>query len=355
MFEDIQIGSAYNVLNNSARNALAGGFFNAHALRPYFDPERGESRVALSANRSMKVNTPAPLQYLEWLDIDRKVVKVATERLVGISDLMSRGLTHNLGTIGVTVSLWDKSSDMTPANVNMSGVTPGEEDTPNFDQDQVPVPIIHKDFRLNLRRLEASRRMGESLDTMAAGIASRLVSEKSEDLLFSGSSIKVEGGTIYGYLNHPNRNTVDLTTGWADTGATGQTIVADVLAMLAAARADLMFGPFVLYIPGEYETILDDDYKAGANAGDTRTIRERILQLNGIEDIKVADRLADDNVILVQMTDDVVDLAMAQDITTVQWNTQGGMQEHFKVMAVWVPRVKSDYDGRSGVVHLRAP
>lgn len=345
------------MLRGNATVASAQGFINSmssrfdvNAMRPYID-DSGVSKIALSANKSLSVNAPATLQYQEWLDIDRKVIQVATERLVGIADLMSRGLTHNLGSIGLTVSLWDKASDMTPADVNMSGITQGTEDTLNFEQDQVPVPIIHKDFRLNLRRLEASRLVGESLDTMTAGVASRLVSEKSEDLLFSSNATKVEGGTIYGYTNHPNRNTVTLGTGWADTGATGQTILDDVLALLAAARADLMFGPFTLYIPGEYETILDDDYKAGANAGDTRTIRERILQLNGIEEIKVADRLADDNVILVQMTSDVVDLAMAQDITTVQWAEQGGMQERFKVMAVWVPRVKSDYDGRSGIVH----
>lgn len=340
-----------NALLGSAQSILGAGRLNHLAMRPFINKD-GDSRVLIdNKGRSIKANATALLQYQEWLDIDRRVVEVAVDRLVAIQDLTGRGLTHNLGSIGQTVSLWDRSSDMTQADISMSGVTKGEEDTPAFDTDQVPVPIVHKDFRVNIRRLEASRRFGEGIDTMAAEISSRLISERSEDMLFSGESIKVEGGTIYGYTNHPQRNTYDIGTSWTDTGVTGQDILEDVRGMLQAARNDNYYGPFVLYIPGEYETKMDEDYKDGASAGDTRTIRQRILQLNGIEDMKVADRLDDDNLVLVQMTRDVVDLAIAQDITTVQWSVDGGMQERFKVMAVWVPRVKRDYDGKSGVVH----
>lgn len=333
---------------NSAHSIL-GDRLDPMRLRPFI--HKGESRVIVDNNgRTIKTNAPALLQYEEWLDIDRRVISIATDRLTAIQDLTGRGLVHSLGTIGQTVSLWDRSSDMTPADVNMSGVSQGEEDTPAFETDQVPVPIVHKNFRVNIRRLEASRRMGESIDTTASEIASRVVSEGSEDLLFSGSPIKVEGGQIYGYTNHPNRNTFTISD-WSSGSTTGEDIVDDVQSMLAIARADKYHGPFVLYIPGEYETKMDEDYRQGTGTSDTRTIRERILALAAIEDIKVADRLSDGNVTLVQLTRDVVDLAIAQDIATVQWTSQGGMQEHFKVMAVWVPRVKSDYDGQSGIVH----
>lgn len=338
----------HQALMNSASDFCGPGQFNVNALRPYIN-KNGEARVAVNSKRSIATNA-ALLQYQEWLDIDRKVVEIATQRLVAYTDLISKGLTHTLGSIGQTVSLWDKSSDLTPANISMSGVTAGEQDTPAFLTSQVPVPIIHKDFRINLRRLEASRTFGESIDTTSASLAARVVAEKSEDLLFSGSAIKVEGGTIYGYLNHPDRNTASITGAW--TGLTGAQILADVQTMLTAARADLYFGPYTLYIPGTYETKLDDDYKAGADAGDTRTIRERIMALSGIEAIQVADRMPADNVLLVQLTSDVVDLAIAQDINTVQWETNGGMIQNFKVMAIWTPRVKSDYDGRSGIVHM---
>lgn len=349
-----------SALMNSAASVLASGLdlqgrFDPHAMRPFID-DAGNS-VVVRVNRAgkpekVRVNTPATLRYDEWKDIDRRVIEIATDRLVGIKALISKGLTHNLGSIGQTISLWDRSSDMTAADVSMSGITKGEEDTINFEYQQVPVPIIHKDFRVNIRRLMASRLFGESVDVIAADVAGRRVAEKSEDMLFAGAAIQVDGSTIYGYTTHTHRNTVDLVLAWDDPSITGQDIYDDVEAMVAAARADNYYGPYTLYIPGEYEGVLDRDFAPAS--GDTRTIRQRLLLISGIAEIVVADRLADANVVLVQMTRDVVDLAIAQDINTVQWQMDGGMQERFKVMAVWVPRIKSDYDGKSGIVHLRA-
>ncbi len=326
------------------------GRLNVNGMRPFIHTDGSVRIVANADGATIQVNTPASLQYDEWKDIDRNVIEVAKDRLVGVSDLISRGLTHPLGSIGQTISLWERSSDMTGADVSMAGESEGEEDRIQFDYKQVPVPIIHKDFRLNMRTLAASRIHGEALDTQQARIASRVVAEKSEDMLFAGNAIQVDGATIYGYTNHPERNGVDLVEQWDNPATTGQDIVEDVQAMLAAARADKMHGPFQLYIPLSYQGRLDDDYAPAS--GDTRTIRQRIMQLEGIAGISVADRLATHNVLLVQMSKETVDIAIAQDISTVQWETKGGMVQHFKVMAIWVPRLKSDYDGRMGVVHL---
>ena len=346
-----------SVLLGSAAGFLAtlgSGQFDVLAMRPYIDAS-GTSRIAVRNEAgkvsSIQVNAPASLRYDEWKDIDRTVTEVFTQRLVGIADLQSRGLTHPLGSIGVTISQWQKSSDMSGATADMSGITPGEEDTPAFLTDSVPVPIIHMDYRLNLRRLEASRRMGEGLDVTAAALAARNVAEKSESMLFAGDPIIVDGAAIYGYTTHPDRNLVTMTTAWSSiTQANNYLILEDVAAMTAAARADRRYGPYVIYIPAGYQGKMDQDYRA---AGDSRTLRERLLQSEGISDIKVADFLTGNNVVLVQMDRQTVDLATAQDITTVEWPEQGGMQRRYKVMAVWVPRLKSDFDGRMGVVHLR--
>jgi len=232
----------------------------------------------------------------------------------------------------------------------MSGITEAEGDTPAWNLRNVPVPIFHKDFQVNIRRLEASRMVGESLDVTAASIAARRVSERSEDMLFAGEPIVVQGNNLYGYTNLPGRNQVDLDTNWDAVAQNGNsTIIDDVNAMLQAARDDKHFGPFVLYVPTGYEFKLDEDYSDQY----PRTVRDRIEALTGIERVEIADRLAANNVVLVQMTRDVVDLAIAQPISTIQWSTQGGMVENFKVMACWAARLKSDYDGRAGIVHLR--
>lgn len=330
-----------------AASMLGEGMLDTAAMRPYIN-SRGEPCVVING-QSFHANA-ALLRYDEWKDLDAAVLKVATDSLIGIADLMSAGLTHNLGNIGITVSQWDKESDMTGANIDMSGVTEGEEDTVAYDQDSVPVPVVHKDFRLNIRRLSASRRMGEALDVTGGRIAARKVSEASEDMLFAGTPITMGGGTIYGYTNYPSRNQVDMATPWDEVAqANNDTIVNEVITAIEAAKADNYNGPFTLYYPRAYWGKLQEEYTDGY----PKTVAQRIREIDGIAALKQADRLTGDNVVLVQLTSEVVDLAIAQDITTVSWDSKGGMVEHFKTMAVWVPRLKRDYDGRSGIVHLR--
>lgn len=335
------------------------GQIDVNQMRPFFGVE-GEPIFAVNSQGDTALATNALLQYQEWLDIDRTVLETLNQRLVGIADIRGRNLTHNLGSIGQTISMWQTVSDMEEANISMDGVTSGTEDTPEFGIAQVPVPIIHKDWRLNMRRLQASRMFGESLDVTAAAIAGRLVAEASERMLFSGAPIRVEGSTIYGYRNYPLRGQVTLGTPWPN--ASPSQIKADVQAMLELARSRRFYGQFTLYIPGEWEGVLDeffvisggDDAQGFSIATPGRTIRDVLLSLSGLERIVVADFMGGaDEAVMVSLQRETVDLAIAQEPTTISWQAMGGMQERFKTMAVWVPRLKSDHEGRCGIVHLR--
>ena len=55
--------------------------------------------------------------------------------------------------------------------------------------------------------------------------------------------------------------------------------------------------------------------------------------------------------VLVQMTADVCREVVGMDITTVQWESHGGMQLNFKVMCILVPQLRSDFNGTTGIVH----
>ena len=327
-------------------------------LNRHIVDKKGQHVIANSSRTSFRKATSqesyaneGALRYDQWKDIDSEVIKVAVDRLVGIADLRGAGLVHNTGGLGKTISQWEEESNMTGANIDMSGITRGEEDHLNYNLMSVPVPIVHKDFRLNIRNLEASRfGGGESLDTAQAGVAARVVAEASEDMLFAGRPIVVNGNTIYGYTTFPDRNQVDFGTNgtWDSPAKTGQNILDDVLNMIQASIDAKYFGAFKLYVPAAYETKLQSDFKSETSG----TIEERILSLRQISGIEYADRLATGNVLLVQLTREVVDLAVGQDITTIQWQEQGGMVENFKVMACWAPRLKKDYDGRCGITHL---
>ena len=305
------------------------------------------SKFNISGLRTLDV-----LRKEEWLAFDTAVISVARERLRGIEDLMTAGLTFNIANgLGTTQLQWEDVTDMTPANVSMSGVTEGEEDRVVFSLQNLPLPIIHKDFHLNIRTLEASRKLGETLDTTMAERASRVVAEKTEEILFDGHATTVDGTQITGYTTATNRSTGSLTRDWAaSTLAERDDIIINVISMMAAAQADKMYGPYVLYVPIDYWHELMNDYKAESD----RSTLTRLLILEGLTSVRISEQLsggASGEVVLVQMTKDVVDLVVGMQPTTVQWEVQGGMRVNFKVMSIMIPRMKSDALNQSGIVH----
>jgi len=305
----------------------------------------GPAAFLASGLNANALRTNALLRHDEWLELDRVVVDVARTRLVGIGDLRAYGLIHPLGGLGTILSGYERATDMSAANTDMSGITPGEEDKISFDLVSVPIPITHKDFRLSIRQLEASRRLGDGLDTAQAQTASRKVAEGLESLLFRGSALKVNTNGIYGYTTHPNRNTGSA----AGDFGTITNIYPTVLAMIAAVEADGFYGPYGLYVAptqfGEMRAVYTD--------GSGQSAIDRILKnIPEVKFIKPSHQLTAGDLVLPQLSSDVVDLAVAQDIVTVQWAEMGGLLERFKVMAAMAPRIKADAEGHCGVAHF---
>ncbi|MGD9726390.1 MAG: major capsid protein [Nitrospira sp.] len=309
-------------VGNTAMRLLQSGF-NINALRPN-----------------------GVLQKDEWKRLDDAVVQIARSRLVLANLLTSRGLTTNLpNALGITRVEWETVSDMNGAQIDMSGLTESQNDRVVYGLAGIPIPIIHKDFHINIRALAASRNRGEPVDTTQVEISTRKVAEKLESLILSGGYSVGVNGTIYGLLNAPNRNTGSVTASWVT--ATGAQIVADVLAMIAKAQADHFYGPYVLIVPTAAMTHMSDDYKAESD----RTILERVRAISNIAAVIEVDEMAAPNVLLVQLTRDVIDLIIGMGPTVVMWETMGGMQMNFKVMAIQVPRMKNDQLNQSGIVH----
>ena len=282
----------------------------------------------------------------EWIEFDTALVPIARQRLRGVNDLISAGLTLTLGNgMGTTILQWEEVSDMDPADISMDGVTRGIHDRVRFDINNLPIYIVHKDFHVNLRNLESSRRLGVPIDTTQIEVATRKVADQVESILFNGTTLTFGGNSVFGYRTAANRNLFTIAPTW--NTATGLEIVTDVIDMIAAANADNMFGPYVLYVPVTYWNAMLEDYKTESD----KTIIQRIKEIEGIGSVRVADVLPDDNVLLVQMTKDVVDLVIGMQPRVVQWDVEGGFQTNFKVLTILVPRMKNDFDNRSGIVH----
>jgi hypothetical protein len=117
-------------------------------------------------------------------------------------------------------------------------------------------------------------------------------------------------------------------------------------------QTNYFFGPYILYHSTGYSQYLNDDYFRTGSTSAIRTVRERIMEVEGIQDIRRLDFLTSGyQLILVQMDPEVAQAIDGMQITTVQWESQGGMRQNFKVMAIQVPLLKSPYNGVAGIIH----
>jgi len=349
-----------------ANALMANGELNLGRMRPWIGADgktymlmHTGGDVKVQANwKTVPINTNATLRRDEWKQLDAAIMEVSRQRLGGVEDLKSHGLTYNLGNaMGTTVLEWHDVGEAMEAALTMDGVTRSPGDRLKFQHNYLPIPIVHVDYEINARVLAASRSLGNPLDTTSAERAARRILEKLEDMLFTNTSYSFGEtddrgrNTIYSYVNHPDINAVTLGTNWDASAKTAAGILQDVLNMKKAAIAAYHYGPYMLYIPTDYEVVLDDDYDTTTPG---TTIRKRLLEIAGIQGIKVIDKLADDTVVLVQMTSDVVRLVQGFGLMNVEWNTEGGMITKYKVMTIQVPQIRSDQNGKSGIVVLSA-
>ena len=302
-------------------------------------------RFAASGFNVKVLRTLDLLRKDEWKRLDETVVRVARSVLGAVADLRSAGLTRDLGSIGVMIDEFEKVSEIDEAEQNMTGIAPGQRDLPEYTLTGVPVPITFRDFQVNFRTLDASRTRGTAMDTVTAEMCTRRVAEKLDDMVFNGATIQVDGATILGYTTHPDRTTGSLTAVWTNAGT--RDIITDVLAMISDLEGKNYRGPYILYVPVIYKSVLREDYTT--LKGD-RTYEERILAIEEIQKVASTVSLINE-VVLVQMTSDVVDLSVGQDIVTVEWDDMGGLVSNFKIMAAMVPRVKSSAINENGVAH----
>ncbi len=343
------------ILNGAGTGQVAQTLMNTNfdvgALRPFIGND-GRSYLTLNQGGKAKtvvINQPATLRKEDWIQLDEAIVRAARPRLRAVADLRGRGLQYVIPNgMGKTVLETERQSDVTPASVSMDGLRQGDADRPVFDLTNLPLPITHKDFHYSARQVMASRNGGSPLDTTGAELAGQRVAEMAEQLLLgTAADYRYGGGVVYGYSNFDGRITRTITSPEA-SGWTPPVTVQEILQMRLDSQEAFHYGPWVLYNSPAWDVYMDDDYSD--QKGDN-TLRDRIKKIEGIEDVRTLDFMTGFDLILVQMTADVARMVVGMDVTTVQWESQGGMQLNFKVMAILVPQIRQDINGRTGIVH----
>lgn len=341
---------------------MTGGENAMLARRPYINA-RGQSVIAVNTGqmdnigqpiyKEKAINNNASLRKDEWVSVEDAVYEAFRERLVIVDDLQSAGLTYNAGGLGTIISEWETGSEITDAEITMDGESKGEKDRQSFGLNGVPIPVIHKEFTIGERMLLASRSRGAGLDVTTGTEAARSVARRSEFMVFNGANIGANNSAGQRY-NIPGLTTFDgratyTMSNWADDVAVSpEDIHKEILEMVQKLETEQRrYGPFTLYIPAAYAYRFRQDFKANSD----KTLMERVTDEDVISRVRVSDVLATGNVVMVQLERSVIDLAVASDITTVQWASGSGWTNEFQVYAAWAPRLKSDFDNRTGILH----
>jgi hypothetical protein len=296
----------------------------------------------------------APLPADSQRVIDSAVVSVGLDRLTLMADVMAAGLTYNLtDPLSITQLEWNKSNKVGNARRVMSPETRGESFLPDLLAQRLPIYLTISQFELDIRTLRMSQRVGLPLDTANVESGTRAVNESMEDAFINGATtldgqdLQVAGYKAPGLVNAPGAETQALTLASWDTTPVAATILAEVQAMMSKLRANKKFGPYRLYVNTDVGAVFDTDYYTTGTP--QNTIRERLLKLEGLQAIRTADMMPATKVVLVQMTKDVLDVVKGQTPTVIPWTSVSGFTFHNMIMAIMVPRVKQDYNGKTGI------
>jgi uncharacterized protein DUF6260 len=328
----------------------------------------------------------------EWIELDRVVLRAARYRLRAWADLSAANTFGGFNGMAKMMLEHETMSDPGEAMVDMDAMTEGRTDAPKFQLEGLPLPITHTDFWFSARKLAISRNSGTPLDTTMGDAAGRRVAETIEKttignqsgITYGGNSTQVGGygrtSSVYGYTNFSARLTKTNLTAPTAGGWTSATTLADFISCRQQLYNNKFYGPFMVYHSNDWDTYLDNDYYVSITSGavaPTKTLRERLKAIDGIMDVRRLDMLfatapsastgpGGENLtsggggsnggnpftlLFVQMTPDVARAVNGMDITTVQWESMGGMRLNFKVMCIQVPQLRADIYGNAGILH----
>lgn len=326
------------------------------ALRPILAPD-GRSYVSLNAGidpetgktikkNKLVANANATMVKESWNLLDTTIIEASRPKMTAFNMLRGTNTFTIPDGMAVTVLQHQTESDITDATVSMDGIRQGEADRVEYGIENLPLPIYHKDFHFSAREVAASARMGVPLDMRNAALAATKVAEKVEKVYLGvDPTFTYGGGTIYGLTNYPSRETKVLTN---PTGTwTPEDTRTEVIEMIATLVGTHYSGPYDLLYGIGWLPYMQARY----NQYDSTPLAEILRRVERVNSVTMSEFLPGFNLLLVERNQNVARAVVAMDIVVVQWDSHGGMQKNYKVMAIMVPQLRKDHDGNTGISH----
>lgn len=346
----------YNgVGHGSVADRLLDADMNPAVLRPWRKSrEEGgkrDRRSFITLNgKNYVTNSPSTLTKEAWLQVDRSVIEVARPKLIVWNDLVSNGLTYNVPDgMGTMVLQEQTASEFGTATMSLDGLRASENDRQTFDLRNYPLPIISGDFQISARQLAVSKRGNLPFDLTAPKYITRRIVEQIELLTIGATpAYTYGGGSLYGLISKPERITSTMTLP-TDPSWSPALFIDEVLEMISDLEDNQYFGPYGMYFSPSWNKYMGQDYQDTYGG---ETLMTRTMKIDEIKFMrKLQYGLSGFQVILFQLSDDVIRAITGMPLMTLQWDAHGGLAKHFKVMCIMVPQVRNDAEDRSGIAH----
>lgn len=294
------------------------------------------------------VGNASPIPLDAWRRIDQRSTLIQRDILVVFATLAAASSTPV--SMGDLVSFFPQISDSGEATVTMDGRQTGRSDQAYVKYVGTPVPIIGAEARMGWRQMEVVRKAGMTLPDESIANNVRKVSEKLEDLVLNGdANVVVNGATIYGLRNHPNRNT--FSHGLTLASATGVQWLAAFTAMVNALVGDNAFSKvtvFLNYSDWLYTTLTE------FTANYPKKIIASLREIEQVANIIPASKVPANNIIGVAGLDTGGwgTILTGMGVTTRPKNRANPEDDYvWSTIASAAPQFRTDYNGLMPVAH----
>lgn len=330
-------------ISNYQSTAYSGMVSNT--FKPKFNRRTGQ---AFCVNTAGQIVANSRLDSREWKMLDTAVQLMVRTRLIGIQHLRTYGLVRHIGSIGVMQVDERVQSERRLADVTMDTQTVVNMDKVDRATISVPLPVISTQYKIGERELEASRRLMLPLDTAEATESARAVAETLESILFNGTTaIKLNGLGVKGYLNAPGSLADTATNMGGGVFITGDNAYNTIKGVIAALELRRYRGPYAVYLNAT------DWFKLLNVRGSAleSTQMDLIMKLPQVKSVEIADaaNVPAGTMVVVQLTNDVIELQETLPIQNREWRTDDLSTFYGRVLTMAIPFVKTNYVGQTGI------
>ena len=349
----------------NAEKALLNVGGDINMMRPYTLKKDNHAKTYVNfAGKPVEIGSVLPqyqnvtgLPIDSWKEIDKAVMGYQKGYKTAFNDVLNAGLTKDISMYSKLFSS-QKLGSTGNATVDMDGVSNRDVDSPTFDNDTIPMYIVHKDFEISWRNkplfgtdVYGKGSLGIEWDDTMMSEGIDKIEKKHENIIFNGYSQPYNSSYIYGYCNFTNRNQVDLTYDWTNSSTTAANIYDDVKEMWKDCFSEnkQQYTDGILYVRPSafvrFNEYVDDYY--------TKTLRDLVLELEGVEAVKVTDELpSDQDAVMVRMDSRSVRIIRGTPniIPVMQYEDNSRMHK-LSLLSIRNPQLRVDAEGYTSITH----